>query len=243
MKSIWTLVSILAVAHLLALGGFAGWLVGTGRLDGDRLERIREILAEDPGAGDEAEGDAENEADDDASLQTVALSTDDRIDLLMEGSQINRQRKERLRREMQDLQRSHQREQDRLDQERQAFEAERASFRAELERLQEIDGGAQFRKSVKVLESLRAGEAMQTLLAVIDGAVIVDEGAAVAPEGASVREDGMRRAVSYLNAMQERARSKVMGEFVKQQPDLAAELLERLRTRGLTARVPETPDG
>jgi hypothetical protein len=38
--------------------------------------------------------------------------------------------------------------------------------------------------------------------------------------------------VKYLSAMEERARNRVLAEFVKADPKLAAELLEVIRQRG-----------
>ena len=46
--------------------------------------------------------------------------------------------------------------------------------------------------------------------------------------------------VSYLNAMQERTRTKIIDEFIKSDPKMATDLLERIRTRGMLARGPET---
>ena len=48
---------------------------------------------------------------------------------------------------------------------------------------------------------------------------------------------------AYLNAMQERTRTKVLDEFIKSDPKVATDLLERLRTRGIAARAPETMPG
>ncbi|MEY3022983.1 MAG: hypothetical protein RIS86_2181, partial [Planctomycetota bacterium] len=46
MKTLLRLVLVLAIANLFAFGGFVGWLVGSGRLDAARLERLRAMLAE-----------------------------------------------------------------------------------------------------------------------------------------------------------------------------------------------------
>src|SRR6185295_11464722 len=45
MKKIWTGLSVIAVANLLALAGFAGWLVKSDRLDMDRIRHMRVELA------------------------------------------------------------------------------------------------------------------------------------------------------------------------------------------------------
>ena len=45
MKRVWTIISILAVANLLALGGFVGWLKTSGRLNKERMQQLRELFA------------------------------------------------------------------------------------------------------------------------------------------------------------------------------------------------------
>jgi hypothetical protein len=50
-----------------------------------------------------------------------------------------------------------------------------------------------------------------------------------------VDNTGTDQVVAYLNAMEDRTRTKIITEFQKQDPALAAELLERLRTRATLA--------
>ena len=44
MNSILKLIIVIGVAHLFAVAGFFGWLVATGRVDSDRLTRVREMF-------------------------------------------------------------------------------------------------------------------------------------------------------------------------------------------------------
>ena len=44
MKTLLKLVLVLAVANLLAVAGFVGWLFASGRVDGDRVTRVRDIF-------------------------------------------------------------------------------------------------------------------------------------------------------------------------------------------------------
>ena len=46
MKLIWNVMAILSFANLMAIGGLAGWLLNSDRLDADRADRIRAMLAE-----------------------------------------------------------------------------------------------------------------------------------------------------------------------------------------------------
>ncbi len=45
MKTIWNILSFLAVVHLLALGMFVAWLWHSDRLDGDRVQQVREMFS------------------------------------------------------------------------------------------------------------------------------------------------------------------------------------------------------
>src|SRR5690606_33937610 len=124
----------------------------------------------------------------------------------------------RQMRALEDLRRGLWRERDDLDREWDRLRQERAAFEAYLGRLSQTTGTEQFGKAIATLEGQRPAEAaawLQSLLA----AGKTDE------------------VVSYLNEMEERARNKVFAVF---DPALAADLLERLRTRGLT--TPDAPE-
>ena len=43
MTRVWNIISFLAVMNLIAVGCFVLWLFGSGRMDGERLERTRLI--------------------------------------------------------------------------------------------------------------------------------------------------------------------------------------------------------
>jgi hypothetical protein len=86
----------------------------------------------------------------------------------------------------------------------------------------QTEGNAQFRKALATLEGLKPDKVKLTLQQ------LLDQGEA-------------DQVVAYLNAMQERTRTKVLDEFIKSDPKVATDLLERLRTRGLIARASEKP--
>src|SRR5690606_17276172 len=87
MKTIWSIVSALAVGHLLAIAGFCGWLVATERLDMDRVQVIRELVQEtipQQQAREQAERDlAESEAA--AEAARLAEAADNGIPLMADG--------------------------------------------------------------------------------------------------------------------------------------------------------------
>ena len=233
MKTIWSILSALAVGHLLAMAGFAGWLVAIERLDWDRARAIREMVQETipaQQAREEAEQEqAEAEAVAAAAAQAAAedhgipLMADGVVRAKIEASEMDVQRLNRMRRLVADLEESVRVGREALEGDRAAFEREKAEHEAERQRIAEIEGAEQFRTALTVYEGLRPGAAQNMLAELLAGA-----GEA---EGSKAR--GEELVVAYLSAMQERQRNKIMAEFEKEDPALAAGLLERLRTRGL----------
>ena len=94
----------------------------------------------------------------------------------------------------------------------------------------------QFRTALETLEAQKPKDAKATLQAMIDadGGNATTGGTGAAAK-ASPTAGGRKQVVTYLTAMDEEMRSKVMAEFIKTDPRLAAELLEQLRTRGIDA--------
>jgi len=87
MKTIWSIVSALAVGHLLALAGFGGWLVATERLDIERVRAIREMVQETI-PEQQAREDTELEAAEtaaEAARQAEAEAEDNGIPLMADG--------------------------------------------------------------------------------------------------------------------------------------------------------------
>lgn len=222
-KALWTIITTVVLANLLALGGFVGWLASTDRLDMERLESIRELLSETREA---REARLEEEALEQERLEQEAeaarraalppLTAGDRLLLAEESEEAARQRLERLRREVEDLQRTIRAEAASLDERTEAFEAERRAFNEMRERLEAIEGDEQFQKTVTLLEGLQPARASEMLLELIN-------------------QGDPEQATAYLNAMQSRNASKILAAIPD--PAVAADLLERLRVYGLEARA------
>lgn len=247
MRTIWTVVSVLAIANLLALGGVAAWLLGSDRLDRERLGRLREMVAEpvreERTRLERVAADAQAAARQAEIARREAeapLSAAEQLHVRLDLSEVDHQRLERLRRETRDLTVAVERDQQRLAAERRTFEAEREAFEQMRSRLAEMEGSAQFRKAVGTLQGLRPADAVAILIEILgrSGGGVVRSGAD-GGEGIPVLHGGPDQVVAYLNAMQERTRNRIMGEIASADPALAADLLERLRTRGLIARALE----
>jgi hypothetical protein len=230
-KKIWTIIVVLGLANVFALGGFVGWLGYSGRLSMERLRSVREMFTETVDeeqarlADEEAQAAAAAAAADNGLPEGPARNASELVAMRLEATEVDMQRIERLRREVEDLQRKLRRDQTMLDTKSAEFADQREAFAAMRERIAAIEGSEQFKKSVGVLESLKSADAKAML----------DE---------LLTSGDREQVVSYLDAMEDRTRSRIMTEFVKDgQQDLAAELLESLRTRGLQAVANgETPD-
>jgi len=221
MKTAWNIITLVALANVIAIVGFVWWLHFSGRLDMDRVERVREILAEtvsdqavrEMQAVAEAEADATMRAEE-AKLNGPPVSAGETLALKLEASEIDQQRLQRLRREVKDLTESLARERRMLDSEMADFKAKEADFETMRAEIARIEGDAQFAKSVAVLDSIKPKEAKDMIAELVN--------------------TDRAQAVSYLNAMEPRSRSKVLTEFNKSgQTALATELLEEIRVHGL----------
>ena len=225
MKTIWNAVSVVAVANLLAIAALIGWLRASDRLDIDRLRAIKEALA--PTLASERETAkaeavrAEQEAiaaAERAKVGAAPVSAQERLNLKVEQSEIDRQRLARFQKEVEDLRRSLLLERAQLERDRETLEATRAAFESERRRIAAIEGDAQFQKTLTTLEQLKPDKAKLALQQLLDGG----------------QED---QVVAYLNGMQDRLRAKVIDEFLATDAKVAAGLLERIRMRGVEPRV------
>lgn len=220
LRAMWAIISVMAVANLLAILGFAGWLTASGRLDSERVERLRVMLAETTDEErdrlDEEVADAAEQAEIDraaARVGTLPLPSEDKIRTGDRIEEVARQRFQRLERETNDLFASLRRERQELDQIREEFEAERDAWQVMRDEVEERESSEQFRKAVSLLGSVKADQAKAMLISIINGGEI-------------------DQAVAYINALEARAASKVLASFEKDDPNLAAELLERVRLLG-----------
>lgn len=229
MKTVWTILATIAIANLLALLGFVGWLAASDRLNRDRLQKIRAVLA--PTLASEAT--AAKAAEDEAQSQAKTAAEAKRFEGTPESAaeNIERTRAEedhqlqtsvRLRREIDDLRRQVLADRVKVDEDRQTLAAEREAFNKDRTESTKLAASEQFKQALATLESQKPKDAQQVLKKMIDG-------------------QSIKQAVEYLAAMQERTRTKVMAEFIKGDPALAATLLERLRDRAAPSVATAAP--
>lgn len=219
MKTLIRIVGVMAVINLLAVLGLTGWLVSQGRLDKERVLEVTAIVGETPQARAERVEAARLEAEAANAPQPLSdgdtATADRRNEARVELTMIDRERLERLQREVRDLQTQLRQQRQLLERDRAEFEEDKAEFQAMRDRLYAIDGAEYFKKALEVLNGMKPADIVPVFNSMMG-------------EGKS------EEVISYLAAFDERHRAKVISEFVKGgEVDLAAGLLESLRTRGL----------
>lgn len=222
MRRLWTIISVVCFLNAMGVLVVLGWLLNTGRVDRQRLQDVRELFRETTAQRDAREKAEQKEAEQAAALTRVAnvengepMSADARLDSNRAQSQADIERMQRIRREVKDLQDAVVRQRQLLDKEREGFESDVSAFNKMRRDIAELEGSEQFKKALVVFEQLKPADAKAAM------AALLDQG----------KQDEV---VGYLDAMEDRARTKVVAEFIKDaDAPLAAKLLEELRVRGI----------
>ena len=226
MKGIGQIVLLLLAAHAISAGAFIGWLVMSDRLDETRARNVVDVFQETVSerdarlASEEADRVAAEEAEAEAARRAEPpLRPGQWIEHKLAQEEMGNQRLERLKEEAEAIQRALRSERAQFDRELEAFKKERDDFERMRRTIVETEGDEQFKRALDTYASLKAGAARDAMMVLIEA-------------------NDIEQVVIYLNAMENRTRSKIIAEFHKDSPALAADLLERLRTHGLEARDP-----
>ena len=220
MKKIKKAIFVFALFNLLAVLGGAGWLMTSGRISKARVMNMS-MLFNEPVAVEQAKLKAEQAAIDKAlaeqekPLPELALNTPERNLVRVELTQIDRQRFDRMKRDVQNLQSTLRKERRLIEQDRDVLEQEKIAFEQMRQRLAGLEGGIQFQKTLATLTGLKPKDAKAVLSILLS-------------------EWKSEEVITYLSAMDDRKRTAILTEFLKAGEDkLAAELLESIRLRGL----------
>lgn len=221
LKSLWIILSTLAIAHIIGLIGFATWLKRTDRLNGERLSQVRAIFVEplsEEAARVAAEAAEEERlkliAIEEGRIGTAPMTAEQRVGIIREFEDRQRQSDQIRDQYTDNLSRDIAEELEQLRLEREAFEAVKKAFEDERARIRELEGSAQFGKAVKQYETLKPDVAMRMLDSLLD-----------------LQKRG--EVISYLNAMKPTAMSRILAEFEERDPALAAGLLQSVKEYGL----------
>lgn len=221
MRTLWAILTTVAVANVIGLVGFVAFLAVTDRLSADRVERIREVLmhtvSDERRQKEAADARAKAESakvEEERKLAQPPVPASESIIGSHEMREVAQQQVMRLQREVDDLRRALATERGIVEKQALELATSRKAFEAQREQARRIEGTDQFKRALATLEAQKPAQAKSVLRAIID-------------------LGQLDQAVAYLNAMQERVRAKIIAEFVKEDAKMAADLLERLRTRGL----------
>lgn len=221
MKTIWNIVAAMAIVNVLALAGALAWLKSTDRLSRDRIVAVRERFIKTVSQEDAEKAAAQVEAKmkdaDAAQAMKMAEPPTTAAEKIADQQFKDDQRLQVLLRQQQELDNLRtglMSQIAKLEEREKRLEADRKAFAAERKKIAETDGDKQFLLALATLEGQKPKDAKQVLRAMLD-------------------QKQSDQVVAYLAKMEEGKRSKVMAEFVKDDAALAAELLERLRTRGI----------
>ena len=227
MKTLWNIISFLAVVHLLALLIVVAWLWQSQRLTTDRVREVREMFAmTEP----EAQAAAAKTAAETKAQQQMALDAQAKAnppgDSLSEIQHVSvvKQQEEQTRRRLEDEKKimmdeltasSAQLERKRADLDRQRLDWENTIRN---DRQRKVD--EQFLQTVKQYEQLTSKQGKQMIITLVN-------------------QKQMEQAVAYLDAMSPRAASRILKEFkTESEIALATDLLEKLRTFGVQSAQP-----
>lgn len=227
MRSLWIIITTVALANFLAVVALVAWLAGTGRLSNERINAVREMFTTTVEQDDAAKKleEAQRAQDEAAAAQESFMRepptpAEGEVADQQAVSNAAQQDLSRLTREAEDLRRTFARELAQIERAREQLRQERADFDALRARLAALEGSEQFEKAVALYQQIKPKQAKDMLQTLID-------------------QGEMEQVVSYLNAMQVRTATRIIAEF--DDPGMAATLLERVRTRGLEVAAETTP--
>lgn len=227
LKALFLAISTLAIAHIIALAGFVAWLHQGDRLNMDRVNQIRAIFAQTITAEEAAAAkEARAVADEESAQAKAALEANPpapaatKLSLIGDLDDLNLVTVERLRKEGEDLRNTIARQRAQIEQAQAELAKEREDFLRLREEIRKTEGSTQFKKALQRYEGLKPDQAQAVFQTLID-------------------EGETDQVVSYLNAMQPRTSSKIISKFP---PEVAADLLERIRKRGVETAAPPVAD-
>ena len=222
--------TLLVLLHVVAAGGFVGWLWQSDRLSKERVDATVELfkptLTEDAARDQQAASlleQAEEAAEQAAYLDRVAsgpVATADRLAQQETKEEMQSHRYARLEAEAADLRRQMTRVREQVDAERAELEDDRLAFEQYKQEMLEKQQTEDFKKTVGFYEQLPAKQAK----AMFEGLLAQGQ---------------VEQVVTYLAAMQPRKAAGVLKEFKSpEEAAVAGRLLEGLRQRGIDPLSP-----
>ena len=220
------LIKILAIAHLLAVVGFIGWLFASGRVNAERLQRVREIfhptIAQEQALVAETETKAAEQVKLAEEQKRLLEAPMPRTEQIVSAERFQ-QRAALAVRGLQDEQRRllddlSSRERGVTERE-EALAKRQVDWETSIAEEKERQTKEQFRKAVRLLEAAPPKQGKDWILELVR----------------TNRED---QAVSYLDAMNPAKSAALLKAFKGEgEAKVATDLLERLRQLGLESEI------
>jgi hypothetical protein len=226
MSAVARIVKIIALANLLAVAGFIGWLFASGRVDGARLTAIRDIfrstIAEEASVLAAADAEAEEAARVAAEQRKLLETPMARTEQIVSAERFEeraalavrnlKDEQQRLFSDLSGRERS-------VTEREEALTTRQAEWENSIADEKERQTREQFRKAVRLLEAAPAKQSKDWILELVR----------------TGRED---QAVAYLDAMNPAKSAGLLKAFKGEgEAKVATDLLERLRQLGLESEI------
>lgn len=212
LKRVYQGVALLALLNLAAVSGLVGYLVATGQLTGERVERAAAALQGEPPA--ERAAEAETVAETASPKQSS-----DVLQRNGEDEEAARLRTDRRRAELEQQAATIAAGRLEMTRQREAFERRQAEVRAQTQQREQQEQSAGFRKELDLLSSVKPKVALEYLLEK------PKEDAAALLLAMDTRQ-GKRLVEAAKNASQRRAMAEVLQMLREMSPE-QAEALEQ----------------
>ena len=225
LRALWTAISILLLLNVVLLLGFVLWLRTSGRLNGERIDQIREMLAvtveQEKAQQEEAkalEEQAQEKAMELARLESVSdgpISLADRLTIQQERDEVALLRLDRLHKDIEGLQAQLELTKRQLSKQQEELGTKQKAFDEAVQQQVELETDENFQQTVSMYEKLKPKQAKQMFQDLLS-------------------QDRSGQVVEYLAAMQLRKAAAVLKEFkTPREISQATDLLQRLRERGI----------
>lgn len=224
MRMLWQVIAILAVVHLVALAGLAGWLVGTQRVDRARLAAVAQLftqtIEQEKAATQQADAVAREAQQQTGRVElakfgpAAALSLDRQIAQQRQHDDLQLRRLERTRQDLESLRHELDLEQAKVQKQHADLLVEKQQLETQIKTMRSQLSDAGFKRTVALYEQLPPKQAKQMFIDLM---------------GENRTDD----VVNYLEGMEPRKAAAVLKEFkTPAETQLAVLLTQKLRSRG-----------
>ena len=218
MKTLLHAIVVIVFVHMFALVGLLGWLVGTGRVNQERVDQVKAMFALSVEAQQKAEEKAAAEAEALAAAQPpdfgAIASTAEKLAEEQERNEILLRQLERTRQEIKSLNANLHLSRTRMEREREETKEIRDALEKKLADIEGQLNDEGFKKAIAMYEGLPPKQVKKMFMNMVE-------------------RGKTEQVVDYLDAMQPRIAASVLKEFKSDlEVGQAVQLTEQLRTRG-----------